>query len=86
MSAVLPLQISCSCFWLSFLLKRGSAASQAPCTEYQGSVNQDGKDLPLVDEESIEVGGLLDVEDLEEDKVVEVEVDAVVQLPGGEVL
>ena len=42
--------------------------------------------MPLVDEESIEVGGLLDVEDLEEDKVVEVEVDAVVQLPGGEVL
>ena len=38
-------------------------ASCLPCTESQGSVHQDGNDLPLVNEES-----LLDVEDLEEDK------------------
>ena len=47
-----------------------------------GSENQAGKDLPLVEEESLEVGGLLDGDDLEVDNVVEAEVDAVVQLPG----
>ena len=49
-------------------------------------MNQAEENLPLVEEESLEVGGELDVHDLEEDIVVEADVDGVVQLPGGEVL
>ena len=51
-----------------------------------GPENQVGEDLLLVEEESLEQGGLLDVDDLEGDEIAEAEVDAVIQLPGGEVL
>ena len=51
-----------------------------------GPESQVGEDLLLVEEESLEECGLLDVDDVEGNETAEAEVDANVELPGGEVL
>ena len=85
--AALPLQISCSSFWSCFVLKQillvGLRCLSATLHRILGPERQVGEDLLLVEEESLEQGGLRDVDDLEGDKIAEAEVDAVIQLPGG---